>query len=266
MLTQAIDYRDECDALHAVLVAAPAGAWAQPTQFKSWTFDDVLGHLHIFDHGARLTVEDPEAFQAFLAALRSRAARNQSLTDYTREWLGGCAGLDLLQRWHSYSRELAALYAGLEPSQRVRWAGPDMSVRSCISARQMETWAHGQAVFDALGEVRQERDRVRNIVVMGVNTLGWSFTNRGREAPVRKPWLRLTSPSGATWEFNDPSDDERIEGAAVDFCRVVTQTRNVADTDLRVNGAVATAWMSIAQCFAGRPEPPPPPGTRFVRR
>ena len=39
-LDQALDFRDECDALHAALENAPAEAWAEPTQFKGWTFDD----------------------------------------------------------------------------------------------------------------------------------------------------------------------------------------------------------------------------------
>jgi len=45
----------------------------------------------------------------------------------------------------------------------------------------------------------------------------------------------------------------------------VTQTRHVSDTDLRVTGETATQWMAQAQCFAGPPEPPPAPGTRFAR-
>ena len=70
------------------------------------------------------------------------------------------------------------------------------------------------------------------------------------------------SPSGATWEWHDPSSTERVEGSAVEFCRVVTQTRNVADTSLQVSGPVAQEWMALAQCFAGPPQPPPAPGTR----
>jgi hypothetical protein len=46
----------------------------------------------------------------------------------------------------------------------------------------------------------------------------------------------------------------------------VTQTRNVADTGLSVTGPVAEDWMTIVQCFAGPPEDPPAPGTRFARR
>ena len=54
----------------------------------------------------------------------------------------------------------------------------------------------------------------------------------------------------------------RIEGQASEFCQVVTQVRNIADTSLRVTGDPATRWMAIAQCFAGPPVDPPAKGVR----
>jgi len=265
MLTQAIDYREECDTLHALLADVETSRWSQPTQFKRWTLDDVLGHLHMFDYAARLTLEGPHAFGAFWDSLVNARIAGRSMVEYTRVWLRGCSGRELLQRWHEFSHQVASEYAGLDPARRVKWAGPDMSVRSCISARQMETWAHGQAAFDLLGRQRLEHDRIRNIVVMGVNTFGWTFANRGRAVPATKPHLRLRSPSGQSWTWHDPDDRNFIEGSAVEFCQVVTQTRNIADTALRVSGEVAHEWMSMAQCFAGPPEPPPAPGSRFVQ-
>ena len=264
MLTQANDFRDECDALYAVLDAAPAAAWANATQFKGWTFDDVIGHLHMFDVAANIALDGREALAGFFGQLMAGRAAGQTLTQFTRHWLGGCQGRDLLARWRDYYGVLAGRYLQLDPSLRVAWAGPDMSTRSLISARQMEAWAHGQAVFDALGLERDERDRIRNIAIMGVNTFGWTFINNRREVPSIKPHVRLTSPSGAVWDWNDPNESECVEGAAVDFCRVVTQTRNVADTSLRVTGDTARTWMSLAQCFAGPPESPPPPGSRSM--
>ena len=139
-----------------------------------------------------------------------------------------------------------------------------MSVAMSITARQMETWAHGQEVFDLLGAQRHEADRIRNIVLLGVMTFGWTFANRKRERPPVKPHLRLIAPSGDVWTWNDAGDDERIDGPAVDFARVVTQVRNIADTSLVVTGTAAREWMAIAQCFAGPPEDPPAAGTRFI--
>lgn len=48
----------------------------------------------------------------------------------------------------------------------------------------------------------------------------------------------------------------------MEFCQVVTQVRNIADTRLSVTGDIAQRWMAIAQCFAGPPENPPEAGTR----
>jgi len=78
--------------------------------------------------------------------------------------------------------------------------------------------------------------------------------------------VQLVAPSGAIWEWNDPSETECIRGEAVDFCHVVTQVRNVADTALEVLGPIATRWMSIAQCFAGAVSDPPAPGARTGSR
>jgi len=77
--------------------------------------------------------------------------------------------------------------------------------------------------------------------------------------------VRLSAPSGETWEFNPESEQECVAGSAVEFCQVVTQVRNVQDTNLKISGPNATAWMAVAQCFAGPPEDPPKPGTRIPR-
>jgi uncharacterized protein (TIGR03084 family) len=262
-LSQAFDFRDECDALHAALENAPAEAWTEPTQFKGWTFDDVLGHLYFFDYASEIAARSRDEVQALFRDIFHAGASGVSLIDYSRRWLQGCAGSALVERWRSQYQRLADIYADFEPDQRLAWAGPDMSARSFMSARQMETWAHGQAIFDALGIDRIEHDRLRNIAVMGVNTFGWTFKVNRLEVPAVKPYVRLTSPSGATWEWNDPSSPERVEGTAVEFCRVVTQTRNVLDTGLVATGDSARQWLASAQCFAGPPEKPPAPGTRF---
>jgi uncharacterized protein (TIGR03084 family) len=140
-----------------------------------------------------------------------------------------------------------------------------MSARSSITARQMETWAHGQAIADELGIVRAEDDRIRNIVVLGVNTFGWSFTVRGMDVPEEPPALRLTSPSGESWEYGSPDSDQVIRGMAHEFAQVVTQTRNIEDTGLTVEGEIAVEWMRNAQCFAGAAATPPLPGERHTK-
>ena len=100
-------------------------------------------------------------------------------------------------------------------------------------------------------------------MILGVNTFGWTYAVRKQKPPGEMPYVRLTAPSGALWEFGDPASGDRVSGSASEFCQVVTQTRNVKDTSLAVSGPVAEDWMSKAQCFAGGVADPPAPGTRY---
>jgi uncharacterized protein (TIGR03084 family) len=262
MLEQAADFLDESLALTDLIDPLPPAGFALVTGFKRWTVDDVLGHLHHLNDVAVLSLTDPAAFAAHAARMQENSKAGRSLVDFERKWLNGLTGRPLFEAWRTRVRQTAELFGRADPSARVKWFGPDMSVRSSITARLMETWAHGQEVYDALGVARTNTDRIRNIAVIGVNTYRWTFANRGEMVPQPAPHVRITAPSGAVWMFNDERSDELIEGSAEAFCQVVTQVRNVADTDLDVRGPNARAWMSKAQCFAGPPRDPPAPGTR----
>jgi uncharacterized protein (TIGR03084 family) len=264
MLQQAIDFREESEALFALIDPLAERDWERKTQFKEWTINDVIAHLHFGNYLADLSLQDSAAFTDFIRRWMTESKHKVSHMAATHAWLDGTKNRVLLKRWQEFYREMSDRFVGADPKQRVKWVGPDMSVRSSITARLMETWAHGQAVYDLLGQVRDDADRIQNIAVLGVNTFGWTFTNRGVVVPTDPPYLRLTAPSGAIWEWNLPIQQEnRIEGKAVEFCQVVTQVRNIADTTLQVSGKTATSWMAIAQCFAGPPENPPAPSTRF---
>ncbi|MEM9300464.1 MAG: TIGR03084 family metal-binding protein [Pseudomonadota bacterium] len=261
MIDQAEDFRAESRALHALVAPLDDDGLARVTQFKAWTFDDVVGHLHVWNQAALLALTDEQGFLGLLGRAQALMATG-GLRTFEAEVLEGLAGRALVAAWETGFEQTADAYAAADPKQRIRWAGPSMSARSSITARHMETWAHGQEVYDALGLERPEDDRIRNIVQLGVNTFGWTFANRGLPVPDCVPRLSLTSPSGQVWAWHAENEDELIEGSAVDFCRVVTQTRNIADTGLVMTGDTAGRWMTYAQCFAGPPEDPPAPGTR----
>lgn len=263
-MQQAADFLAESEALHALLAGLTDADFGQATAFKGWTINHVIGHLHLWNWAADLSLRDGEAFLAFFNSVASQV-REGSLRSFETRWLEGLAGRALLTTWREFYGPMADRFAAADPSARVAWAGPGMSVRSSITARLMETWAHGQAIYDLLGVARRNTDRIRNVALLGVNTYGWTFKVRGLAPPEPVPFVALTAPSGDTWTFGQENEAERIEGRAEEFCQVVTQTRNVADTRLLVTGPNAAAWMAIAQCFAGPAEDPPRPGTRMVR-
>ncbi|MEL7451514.1 MAG: TIGR03084 family metal-binding protein, partial [Pseudomonadota bacterium] len=237
----------------------------RPTQFKQWTVNDVITHLHVWNQAADLSLHDTEALASFLGKVRIAMASGD-LREAERAFTAGLKGTALREQWRDGCRATAQRFSAADPKARVKWAGPSMSVRSSITARLMETWAHGQALYDLLGIEREDAERIRNIVVLGVNTFEWTFKNRGEKAPGDVPRLALAAPSGELWEWHTENTSDSITGLATEFCQVVTQVRNVADTALEVKGDVAIAWMANAQCFAGPPHPPPKPGTRFLQK
>lgn len=266
MFQQPLDFRDESEALYRVLADLGDADFRRTTQFKGWTIHDVVSHLHAWNWAADLSLNDPAGFQDFLAKTLGEMAKGRRIRAVEADWLDDKEGRARLEQWREFYLAMTERFLAADPKQRVAWAGPDMSVRSSISARLMETWAHGQEVYDVLGRECVQTDRIKNIADLGVRTFGWAYVNRGRAVPSPAPQVRLTAPSGAVWTWNEDETTNRVEGSAVDFCKVVTQGRNVADTALRVTGPIAADWMTIVQCFAGPPEDPPAPGTRFLQR
>jgi uncharacterized protein (TIGR03084 family) len=228
------------------------------TPSEPWTVRDQISHLAGFDEKARISATDPERFMASLAddfadggdaLMESQFAEGRALSPAgVVEWL------------RAERASLIEAFRALDPDERVPWYGPPMKTRSSAEARLMETWAHGVDVADALGVVREPTDRLFHVAALGVKTFRFSFQNRGLVVPDPRVRVELTGPSGDVRTWNDESA-ELVRGPVEDFCLVVAQRRNLADTALEVSGPVAASWMTHAQVFAG----PPGPGRKSVR-
>ena len=261
-LQEALDFRAEADELHAFLATLDERAWSRPTTFQRWTPWDVVAHLHLYDQVSLASLAGEDVFVEERNKLVGRIAKGTTNADLARERFGAFGAVNLLASWIAGARDLAAQLAACDPKRRLPWFGPDMGVRMFTTARLMETWAHGQEVYDLQRVERRHTDRLRHIATIGVKTFGWTFVNRKLAVPGPPPYVRLVAPSGAIWEWNEPSETSAVLGTAIDFCRTVTQVRNAADTELEVVGDVARRWMAIAQCFAGGAVDPPKPGER----
>ena len=262
-IQQITDLRDEADELARLLATLAPSDWDRPTLFKQWTINDVVQHLHIADVMAFNSVTDPDGYDALMADIDAQRAKGLTRVQETRQRLGDLKGENLCAHWLTYLAGLCDALANRDPRDRLKWPGPGMGVRMFTTARQMETWAHGQAIYDLVGVDRPPAlPRLRNIAEIGARTFAWAYRNRGLEVPVDAPYIRLTTPFGDVWEWHTPSDTNAMTGDALSFCQAVTQIRNAADTNLTITGETARYWMRIVQCFAGPPETPPALGSR----
>ena len=255
-------FLDESEALFDVLAGVDASLFTRPTRFKEWAINDILAHLHIWNWALEQAIVVVPAFDNLLLQFKAHV-KVAPVRTFENTWVAPLHGPELLDAWWAQCRQTTALVQSVDPKLRTRWFGPDMSARSNITARLMETWAHGQAIHDLLGLERVQTDRLKDIAVLGIHTFDWTFRVRKLQPPSVHPHVRLRAPSGATWSWNEASDTDLIEGNAAEFCQVVTQVRHVDDTQLHVVGEAARLWMASAQCFAGPAHTPPAAGTRF---
>jgi uncharacterized protein (TIGR03084 family) len=246
------DLAAESAALGSILAAMPPGGWQAMTPAAGWNVADQVSHLAYFDQAALLAITDPDAFRRHADQLMGGPA---DLPDQIAAEHRDRPGPDLLDWFRSAREALLDGFAGVDPARRLPWYGPDMSPASSVTARLMETWAHGQDVCDALGTQRPPTIRLRHIAHLGVATMAFSFALRGRPVPADQVRVELRGPDGDLWAWGPPDAVSGVSGTAVDFCLAVTQRRNLADLALDVRGGTAQDWITIAQAFAGPPGP-----------
>ncbi|MCL5948058.1 MAG: maleylpyruvate isomerase family mycothiol-dependent enzyme [Actinobacteria bacterium] len=257
-------------------------AWLRPTPAEGWDVRDSIGHLAYFDDAARMAIEDPAGFKAQVEGVRS--LRFDPIAEHLAKGRAMNGAL-MLQWWRDARMSLLQCLEHADPVSRIAWYGPSMGMRSFVTARLMETWAHGQDVCDALGVSREPTVRLRHIADLGVRTREFSYAVRGIETPTEEILVELTAPAlpssgndsggGGVWRWvaagggkvRDGGEGSTlpaqsggsIRGSALDFCLIVTERRNLADVSLRIDGEKALEWMQIAQAFAGPPGPGRPP-------
>ncbi|MFM8793520.1 MAG: TIGR03084 family metal-binding protein [Acidimicrobiales bacterium] len=241
------DLGAEVDDLAGLLESLPEGSWDAATPAPGWEVRDQVAHLVMFDERCMWSIADPDRFLADRTALGEPGRYGTIHGDYRN-----LAPADLMDRWRRGAHSLRAAGEATDPRGRCSWYGPSMSATSMLTARLMETWAHGQDVVDALRLHRTPTARLRHVAHIAVNARPFSFVANGREAPVDDVRVELRAPDGDTWTWGDSATDS-VRGDALGFCLAATQRRHPDDCGLETRGVLAREWVSIIQAFAGPP-------------
>ena len=242
------DLVSEHDSLDQVVADLDASTWQLTTDSPGWTIADQISHLQFFDERAALAMNDPDAFGIDRQHLISSAPRDLSV-ELGRQVSAG----ELLNAWRHSRRALIEAAMQVDPTVRVPWYGPSMAVKSFLTARLMECWAHGHDVAEAVGVQRSPSARLKHVAHIGVGARAFSLFINQLPEDSRSIRVELNAPDGELWTWGDETSDQRVLGEALDFCLVVTQRRALSDSRLTVVGDSATTWMRIAQAFAGAP-------------
>jgi uncharacterized protein (TIGR03084 family) len=248
------DLAAETAALRQILAPLTDADWRRMTPAPGWTIGDQISHLAHFDQVAITSATDAARFAAEMA--QDPAVDPDAIA---RRYHGMTAA-DLADWFGRARAELLSAFAGRDPAERVPWFGPPMSVASALTARLMETWAHGQDIADTVGVQRAPTHRLRHVAHIGVGARAYSYAVNRLPMPAEPVRVELAAPSGESWTWGPADADDRVSGPAIDFCLLVTQRRHRADTAVQAVGPAAREWLTIAQAFAGPPGPGRKPG------
>lgn len=242
------DLTEEHRSLRELLDALDDAAFSTPTPADGWTVHDQVAHLWFFDVRAMWSMAEPERFADDLQEMMASGGIDRAIVDGRSTTVSA-----LRESWSAGAEELLGVARGTDPSARVPWYGPSMSARSSVSARLMETWAHGHDIADAVGVERVATTRLRHVARLAVRARPYAYRVHGRDLPSSGVSVVLDAPDGSTWEWLDESSDSVVRGPALDFCLLSVQRRHLDDTALVAEGAAAREWLTIAQAFAGPP-------------
>jgi uncharacterized protein (TIGR03084 family) len=242
------DLAAESDRLEALLVDLPESGWRTPTPAPGWDVATQIAHLAWTDEAAYAAATDTERWDELV----SEALDDPDHGVDRAALRGGTAAPEaVLDRWRTARRRLATTLRAYPVGHRMPWYGPPMSPTSMATARLMETWAHSLDVHQALGVEPEVTDRIRHVAHLGVRTRDFAFSVHHTTPPTEEFRIDLTAPSGDLWSWGPEDSTQTVTGPAYDFCLLVTQRINRADTSLVATGREANLWLNIAQAFAG---------------
>ena len=240
------DLRAEQRELQDRLRSIEPDAWLSPTPARGWDVRDTVAHLADTDEMAIATATGTPG------SINERAATAASGEDVTfRGVLHGrrLTGADVLAWWESTTVDIREMFESLDPNLRVPW-GIGMRPPSLVTARLMETWAHGLDVCAAIGVAPVDSERLAHVAWLATRALPYAYTVAGRDPPSEPVRVELTLPAGGEWTYGPADAPNRITGPAGEYCRVFVHRLKLDDArGLRADGPAATAALSVARAF-----------------
>src|SRR5215472_17166449 len=115
MLQQALDFQAESDQLLALVEQFTEQDWERQTQFKHWTTNDIIAHLHLFNYAADAALRDPEEFANLMREMAAAIKRGNTHLAFTHAKLDGAKNRDLMNKWRDFYRAMAGRFSAADP-------------------------------------------------------------------------------------------------------------------------------------------------------
>ncbi len=174
------DLAAETTWLEALVAPLDDAGWKTPTPAAGWSVHDQMTHLAYFDGATTTALLDPDRFVAERDEFRHGS---DDLTGTIAARYRDLSPTEIRSWFTEARREMLAAFTLVDTSHRVPWYGPAMSAGAALTARIMETWAHGQDIADSLDAAHPPTTALRQVAHIGVHALPNSFRTHGFDAP-----------------------------------------------------------------------------------
>ena len=223
---------------------------------ETWTIKDAIVHIALYDYGTCEMLKDSE--ENVRIVVNKEGGTDEYKRSIKYRDMKGC---DVLDWWRKTRTRMVAMFMDKNMKDKVNWAPgvPPMSVRSLLTARQMEMWAHSVDVRKALGVEVTVDDSITSTLFLSWQARANAYRINGFALPETPMYLELTLPSGELWTKGDKNDENYIVGDAKDWAMTAVRRINWRDASLVVHGGEAERYADIVQTYAGEAEAAPPP-------
>jgi uncharacterized protein (TIGR03084 family) len=238
--------------LDAYLAALPAEQWQHASACPGWSVGDVVLHLAQTEEAVANTFAAGMAEPSSTEQVVDAAARIGGAVDRLAEAGVAAERTDdpaaLLHRWRAAHAASIALLRAADPHDRVNWVTVPLATRTLTATRLSEHWIHSMDIREPLGDAAPDTDRLRFIARLAWRTLPYAFGREDEDTPSVA--LRLTGPSGTSWDFGDDGADVTITGPAGDWCRVAARRIPSDATALDTTGDRAARVLELVRTYA----------------
>ncbi|GES29230.1 maleylpyruvate isomerase family mycothiol-dependent enzyme [Streptomyces angustmyceticus] len=236
----------EGDDLDVLVTAVHDWSIPTPAPAPGRTVAHQIAHLAWSDANALSALRTPNAFRAELGRAETEGS---GYADKAAAAGAAKPRSVLLDEWRAGRAELAATLLDAPWDHAFPWYMSKVTPALMAPLRLMETWAHGQDVFDAVGVAHGPTDRLQHVASLGVLGRALSFAAVGLPEPAAPFRVELTASDGQTWVWGPEAAAQRVQGSAMDFCLCVTRRRPWPETGLTASGEDAQKWLEVARVF-----------------
>ena len=127
MLQQAYDFCDESNAIYDLLSNINEDQFNESTLFKGWTFNNVIGHLHVWNYAADISLKDGNEWKEFANSALKAFGGGSTFSEFENTIIKGAKGKDLLNIWKEYYSNMTERFAVADPKKRVKWMDEEIN-------------------------------------------------------------------------------------------------------------------------------------------